>query len=158
MAHPKEEQTLIIIKPDAIHRGLLGQIMSRFERKGLKIIGMKMIEVSDALVNEHYGHHKEKPFFASLKGYMQSTPVVVVALAGINAVNATRLIVGPTAGHAADAGSIRGDFAMSTQSNLVHASDSVENGQTEIARFFSSEELFDYQRNDFAVVYSDASE
>lgn len=156
MSHPKEERTLVIIKPDAIHRGLLGEVVTRFERKGLKIIGMKMIEIGDVLVEEHYSHHKDKPFFTDLKRYMQLAPVVVIALAGIKAISATRLIVGPTAGYEADAGSIRGDFSMSIQSNLVHASESDEVAESEIARFFSEHELFNYKKHDFELVYSDA--
>ena len=155
MKHPKEERTLIIIKPDAIHRGFFGEVVSRFERKGLKIIGMKMIKMTDILLDDHYSHLKDKPFFDSIKEYMKSSPVVVMALSGINAVSATRIIVGPTKGHKADAGSIRGDFSMSGQSNLVHASDSPEGGETEVSRFFDSEEIFDYTKLDARYVYSD---
>lgn len=157
MEHSKEERTLIIIKPDAMHRGLLGEIMHRFERKGLKIIGMKMMHIDDKTIEKHYSHHKDKPFFEDLKQYMQSTPVVVAVLSGINAVSAVRTIVGPTAGYEAPAGSIRGDFAMSIQSNLVHASEDSDTAREEISVFFSEEELFAYERNDFSVVYSDAS-
>ena len=149
MAHPKEEKTLIILKPDAVHRGLLGEVVSRFERKGLKIIGVKMITLEDALIEAHYAHIKDKPFFAGIKNFMKTAPVVVMALSGINAVSATRTIVGPTKGFEAAAGTIRGDFSLSMQSNLVHASDSVENGIAEIARFFKEDELCDYKRNDF---------
>lgn len=155
MTENQEEKTLIIIKPDAIHRSLLGEIVARFEKKGLKIIGLKMIEIGDFLLEDHYAHHKDKPFFASLKEYMQSAPVVVLALSGFNAISATRLIVGPTAGYAADAGSIRGDFSMSVQSNLVHASDAPETAEVEIARFFKPEELFSYRKHDFPLVYSE---
>ena len=157
MSESQTERTLVIIKPDAIHRGLLGEIMQRFERKGLSIVGMKMMRAHDELLEDHYSHHADKPFFEELKNYMQETPVVVVALSGINAIQATRLIVGPTAGYEADAGSIRGDLAMSIQSNLVHASDSSESAEEEVARFFRDEELYEYTRNDFSVVYSDAS-
>lgn len=142
------------MKPDAIHRGLLGEILNRFERKGLKIMGMKMVEIGDEVWEEHYAHHKGKPFFDELKEYMQQTPVILVALSGVNAIKATRLIVGPTAGHEADAGSIRGDFSMSVQSNLVHASDSPETAKEELERFFDEDELFDYKRQDFDIVYS----
>jgi len=155
MAHEKEEKTLIIMKPDALHRGLLGQIISRFERKGLKIIGMKMIELEDVLLEDHYSHIKDKPFFIGLKNYMKSSPVVIMALSGINAISATRLIVGPTKGYEADAGSIRGDFSLSTQSNIVHASDSVDAANEEIKRFFKEEDMFDYKKNDFDYVYSE---
>lgn len=149
MAHPKEEQTLIIMKPDALHRGLVGDIIHRFERKGLKIVGMKMMELEDALIDAHYAHLRDKPFFNGIKKFMKSSPVIVLALSGINAVSATRLIVGPTKGYEADAGSIRGDLSLSTQSNIVHASDSVEAAKEEVARFFHSGELFDYKKHDF---------
>lgn len=157
MAHPKEEQTLIIFKPDALHRGLLGEIVHRFERKGLKIVAMKMMTLHDALVEEHYAHHKDKPFFPSIKKFMQSAPVVVVVLSGINAISAVRLLVGPTKGHEAPAGTIRGDFSINGQSNIVHASDSSDSAKKEIARFFDTKEVFDYERNDFRFVYGDES-
>ncbi len=149
MTHPKEEKTLIILKPDAVHRGLMGEVIGRFERKGLKIVGMKMVQLEDALIDAHYAHIADKPFFAGIKTFMKTSPVVLMALSGINAVESTRLIVGPTKGYEAAAGTIRGDLSLSTQSNLVHASDSVENGKVEVARFFKDEELFEYKRNDF---------
>lgn len=152
MEKMKEEKTLIIMKPDCVVRGLVGEIITRFERKGLKIAGIKMIELADVLIEEHYAHHKDKPFFHSLKNFMQSAPVVVMAVVGFRAVEAVRIIVGPTMGFKADAGSIRGDFAMSNQ-NIVHASDSVENGEAEIKRFFNELELFDYNRADYTSVY-----
>jgi nucleoside-diphosphate kinase len=155
MAHPKEEKTLIILKPDAIHRGLLGQVVSRFENKGLKIVGMKMMELEDAVLAAHYSHIADKPFFGGIKTFMKSAPVVVIALSGIGAVAATRLIVGPTKGFEAAAGTIRGDFSLSIQSNLVHASDTIDGGVEEVSRFFSKEEIFDYKRNDFDYVYAD---
>lgn len=155
MAHPKEEQTLIIIKPDALHRGLLGEVVHRFERKGLKVVGMKMMKLEDAILEAHYAHLKDKPFFNGIKNFMKSSPVVVMALSGIKAISATRLIVGPTKAYEADAGSIRGDLSLSTQSNMVHASDSPENAKEEIGRFFSKEELFDYKKQDFDYVYAD---
>ncbi len=152
MAHPKEERTLIIFKPDAVHRGLMGEVISRFGRKGLKIVGLKMLELEDALIEAHYAHIKDKPFFAGIKEYMKKAPVVVMALSGINAVNATRLIVGPTKGYEAAAGTIRGDFSLSTQSNIVHASESLEAATAELKRFFNADELFDYTRNDFSYI------
>jgi len=151
-----EERILIILKPDALQRGLVGEIFHRFERKGLKIIGLKMIELEDLILDEHYAHHKDKPFFGSLKLYMKSTPVIILVLSGIKAIPAIRLIIGPTRGYEADAGSIRGDFAMSGQSNIVHASDSTENAEQEIKRFFKPEELFEYQKPDFPWLYSDS--
>ncbi len=149
MTHPKEEKTLIILKPDAIHRALAGEMISRFERKGLKIVGIKMMQFEDALLEEHYAHIKDKPFFGGIKTFLKTSPVIVMALSGIQAVSATRLIVGPTKAYEGAAGTIRGDFSLSTQSNIVHASDSVENGKIEVARFFKDDELFDYKRNDF---------
>lgn len=148
------ERTLIIIKPDALQRNLLGEIVQRFERKGLKIVGMKMGLITDEKVAEHYSHHVDKPFFPGLKGFMQSAPVVFMALEGVEAVEAVRLITGETKGRTADAGTIRGDLAMSMQANIVHASDSVENGQAEIARFFEEGELYDYKKWDSEWVYS----
>ncbi len=155
MAHAKEEKTLIILKPDAVHRGLVGEVVSRFERKGLKIVGMKMIQLGDALIDAHYAHIKDKPFFGGIKDFMKRAPVIVMVLSGIGAVAATRIIVGPTKGYEAAAGTIRGDLSLSTQSNIVHASDSVETAQVEVARFFADSELLDYERNDFGFIYAD---
>ncbi len=151
------ERSLIIIKPDAIQRNLLGQIIERFERKGLQIIGLKMVQLEDLLLDEHYAHHRDKPFFDSLKRYMQSAPVVLLALSGKNAVKAIRLIVGQTQGYEADAGTIRGDFALSGQSNIVHASDSPINAEAEIERFFKPADLFVYTKADFSYIYSELS-
>lgn len=151
----KFEKSLIIIKPDAIQRNLVGEIIHRFERKGLKIIGLKMMTVHDTLVEEHYSHIKDKPFFPGIKNFMQSSPVVVMALEGINAVSAIRTIVGPTKGFEASGGTIRGDYSMSMQSNIVHASDSVENGLLEVGRFFDEGELFSYKKVDVEFIYAD---
>jgi len=115
----------------------------------------KMIKIEDVVVEEHYEHLKEKPFFQTLKNYMQSSPVVAMVLSGVNAISATRLIVGPTKGYEADAGSIRGDLSLSMQSNLVHASDGPETAEKEVKRFFKEEELFDYKRIDYKLVYSE---
>ncbi len=155
MSQPVHEKSLIIIKPDAVQRNLIGEIVGRFERKGLKIIGLKMMSVADATLEEHYSHIKDKPFFPGIRDFMKSSPVVVVALEGINAVSAIRLLVGPTKAWEANAGTIRGDFSLSTQSNIVHASDSVENGELEISRFFAPEELFVYQKIDTDFVYAE---
>lgn len=149
MTHPKEEQTLIILKPDAVHRGIIGEIVARFEKKGLKIIGMKLVQLGDAILESHYAHIKDKPFFAGIQKFMQASPVVVMVLSGINAVAATRLILGPTKASEAPAGTIRGDFSLSMQSNIAHASDTIENAKVEVERFFSNDELFAYKRNDF---------
>jgi nucleoside-diphosphate kinase len=149
------EKSLIIIKPDAVQRNLVGEIVSRFERKGLKIIGLKMIGVEDAVLEEHYAHIKDKPFFPGIRDFMKSSPVIVMALEGINAVSAIRLLVGPTKAWEANAGTIRGDFSLSTQSNIVHASDSVEAGVLEISRFFAEDEIFSYTKIDTDFVYSE---
>lgn len=153
--HPKEERTLILLKPDALQRNLLGEVIHRFERKGLRIVGLKMIQLDDVLIEEHYGHLKDKPFFAGIKKYISSAPIVAMVLSGIGAVDAVRLLVGPTKGYEAPAGTIRGDFSMSTQANLVHASDSKETAEKEVKRFFEEEELFSYKKLDFETIYSD---
>lgn len=150
-----KEKTLIIIKPDTLQRNLLGEVITRFEKKGLKILGLKMISIDDALIAEHYQHHKDKPFFDDLKKFMQSAPVVVIVLEGFSAINAVRLIVGPTSGREADAGSIRGDLSMSKGHNIVHASDSIESAEKEIYRFFNEDELFGYKKMDFSAIYDE---
>lgn len=141
------ERTLIIIKPDAVQRGLTGEILRRFEARGLRIIGMKFIQVSRELAEKHYAIHKERPFFGSLVNYITSSPVVVIALEGTNAVEAARGTIGATNPTKAAAGTIRGDFALEIGRNLVHGSDSVENGQIEVANFFDESELVSWQRN-----------
>lgn len=141
------ERTLIIIKPDAVQRGLIGQIISRFEARGLRIIGMKFMLVSEALAKRHYAEHEGKGFFDSLVGYITSSPVVVMALEGSNAVAAARMTIGSTRPYEAAAGTIRGDFALEVGRNLVHGSDSVESGQREVANFFEESELVSWPRN-----------
>ncbi|MBI3956428.1 MAG: nucleoside-diphosphate kinase [Candidatus Kerfeldbacteria bacterium] len=142
------ERSLILLKPDAVQRNLLGEILHRFERKGLKVIGLKMLRLDDALLDEHYAHHKDKDFFLDLKRFMKSAPVAAIVLEGMNAITSIRLIVGPTKGHEADAGTIRGDFSLSGSANLVHASDSPETAEQEIRRFFVPDELFEYDKVD----------
>lgn len=158
MSRPNDEKSLIIIKPDSIQRNLVGEIVSRFERKGLKIIGLKMMNLETAILEEHYAHIKEKPFFPGTRDFMKVCPVVVMALSGINAISAIRLIVGPTRAWEANAGTIRGDFSLSTQSNIVHASDSVEAGELEVGRFFKEDELFSYEKIDTDFVYAEHKE
>jgi len=150
----KEERILVIVKPDAIVRGLIGEVFTRFERKGFKVIGTKMAKLGDVALDEHYSHIKDKPFFPGIKKFMTAAPVILVALSGVNASAAARLIAGQTAGDEADAGTIRGDLSMSVQSNVVHVSDSVEAGEEEVTRFFQESELFDYDRPDAHFVYS----
>ncbi len=138
------QTTLVIIKPSAIQRALVGEVISRFERKGLQIIGFKMVCLSDEMLKVHYAHLKDKPFFNRIKNSMQVTPVFVIALKGLDAVEVVRKMVGSTNSRTAMPGTIRGDYSMSVQENIVHTSDSVENSATELARFFNEEELFDY--------------
>jgi len=150
-----KERTLIILKPDALQRNLLGKIIERFEQKGLKIVGLKMMQLNDVLLEQHYAHHKDKPFFAELKRFMKSSPVVVAVLEGLEAVRLVRLICGATSGRQADVGTIRGDFSMSTQANIIHVSDSPETAEKEIWRFFNNNEIFDYQKIDFTQIYGE---
>ena len=140
------QRTLILVKPDALQRDLLGEVIRRFELKGLKIVGMKFIRLTDEMLDEHYAHLADKPFFGSLKKFMMQTPVVGMVLEGIDCVEAVRKIVGSTNPRVADAGTIRADFSMNVPSNLIHASDSAENAVTEIKRFFVDDELFAYEK------------
>lgn len=158
MPRPSDEKSLIIIKPDALQRNLVGEIIKRFENKGLKIVGIKMISVEDAVLEEHYSHIKDKPFFPGIRDFMKACPVIVAAVSGINAVSAIRLLVGPTKAWEANAGTLRGDFSLSTQSNIVHASDSIEAGEIEIKRFFKSDEIFSYDKIDTDFVYAEHKE
>jgi len=149
------ERTLILIKPDAIQRGLIGNIITRFEQKGLKLAGIKFIKLTDALLNDHYCHHADKPYFAGIRRFMQLTPVVALCLEGLDCVETARRLCGITKSREAAAGTIRGDWAMSIQANLVHASDSIGTAETEIARFFNPSELFDYQSALTSTIYSE---
>jgi nucleoside-diphosphate kinase len=133
---------------------LIGEIISRFERKGLKIIGMKMMSVDNVKLDEHYGKYSDKPFFVHLKKFMQSSPVVAMVWEGVEAVSAVRLIAGSTKGREADAGTIRGDLSMSLQTNVIHVSDPKEDPEAEIKRFFGDDELFDYEKIDMFYLYS----
>ena len=148
------EKTLIISKPDALQRNLVGEIVTRFEKKGLKVVGMKMVELDDLKLKEHYAHHKDKPFFGNLKKFMKSAPVILLALEGSQVIEACRIICGSTKGVEADAGTIRGDLAM-TNWNLVHASDSLETAEAEIKRFFAEDELFNYGKLDASMIYEE---
>jgi nucleoside-diphosphate kinase len=141
------ERTLIIVKPDGVQRGLTGEIIRRFEARGLRIIGMKFMQVSRELAEKHYAVHRERPFFGNLVNYIISSPVVAIALEGTNAIAAARQTIGATKPAEAAAGTIRGDFALEIGRNLVHGSDSVENGQIEVANFFTDAELVSWPRN-----------
>ncbi|MFP3950187.1 MAG: nucleoside-diphosphate kinase [Candidatus Micrarchaeia archaeon] len=149
------EKTLILIKPDAFQRGIVGSILSRFEQKGLKILGMKMLKMSPELSKEHYAHLLDKPFYPGLEKFMTSAPLLALAVEGQEAVEVVRKIVGVTNARNAEAGTIRGDFSMSTGRNAIHASDSRETAEKELARFFKPEELFDYPLNNWDFIYAE---
>ncbi|MBI2453076.1 nucleoside-diphosphate kinase [Candidatus Peregrinibacteria bacterium] len=149
------ERTLVLIKPDAIQRGLIGQILNRFERKGLKLIGIKMMRLDDVILCEHYAHIADKPFFAGVSKFMQSTPVIAVCFEGLEVVSAVRLLCGITKSREANSGSIRGDFAMSVSCNIIHASDTSETALKEVQRFFRDDELFDYDKTEYLHVYGE---
>ncbi|MBU0578317.1 nucleoside-diphosphate kinase [Patescibacteria group bacterium] len=149
------ERTLVLIKPDGIQRGLVGEVTKRLERKGLKLVGMKMMHLEDAIILEHYAHLVDKPFFEGMKQFMQSTPVIAQCWEGVEAVDAVRIIVGITKAREADAGSIRGDLSMGFQCNVVHASDNTDNAKREVERFFKEGELYDYDKTEYMHVYSD---
>lgn len=147
------ERTLVILKPDAIQRGLIGEIILRFERRGLRIAGMKLLQVSDALARRHYAVHEGRPFFDGLIRFITSGPVVVMALEGKDAIAVTRSTVGATAPGKAAPGTIRADFGMDIGFNLVHASDGAETAAQELALWFAEDELVSYSRVIDAWIY-----
>ncbi len=140
------ERTLIIFKPDAMNRGLVGRILSRFEDKGLRVAGMKLQQSPREQVEQHYAVHKERPFYGALVDFMTSSPVIVAVLVGPSAIGVVRGLLGATNGVEAAPGTIRGDFGLDKQYNLVHASDGPDTAAQEIALFFKPEELVNYQR------------
>lgn len=149
-------QTLVLIKPDALQRGLVGNIISRFEQKGLKIVGLKMVQMDEKLSENHYAKIKENhpDIFLRLQKMITSAPVIAMVLEGVDVVETVRLIVGTTKARGAEAGTIRGDFAMSIQNNVVHASDSNENAKLEIGRFFKSDEIFNWNWSICNLIYA----
>lgn len=149
------EKTLVIFKPSAIDRRLVGKIISRIEDKGFVIAGIKMMQLDEKILREHYAHLVDKPFFPSLVESMTSTPVIVACLAGVEAVRVFREMTGVTNGRNAAPGTLRGDFCMSSQTNIVHASDSVENAKIELDRFFSEGEIFNYLPSNVKYFYGD---
>jgi nucleoside-diphosphate kinase len=138
------ERTLIILKPDAVQRGLCGEILTRFEKKGLQIVGAKFMTISQQLAETHYQPHKGKPFYAGLVKFMTSSAVLVLALKGKDAIAISRKMMGATFGSKAEPGTIRGDYGVSNSFNLIHGSDSVESAQRELGLFFKPEELIDW--------------
>lgn len=147
------EQTLCILKPSAVGRFLMGEIISRIERKGLIISGMKMMQLDEEILRAHYAHLVDKPFFPEIVKSMTATPVVVLAISGVDAVNVFRAMTGVTNGRQAQSGTLRGDFCMSNQANIVHASDSEENAATELNRFFKPEEIFNWTPQQISYLY-----
>lgn len=140
------EKTFVILKPDAVQRLLVGQIISRFEQHGLKLVAMKFLQVSTELAQEHYAVHKERPFYKDLIDYITASPVVALVVEGPNAIKMVRNMVGATNPLEAASGTIRGDFGMEIGRNLVHASDGEETAKTEIALWFGEENLVQYNR------------
>jgi nucleoside-diphosphate kinase len=141
------ERTLVLIKPDGVQRQLVGRIIDRYEERGLKLVGLKLIQVDRALAERHYAAHREKPFFAGLVDFIVSSPLVAAALEGPNAIAVVRAINGATRPHEAAPGTIRGDYALETAQNIVHASDGAEAAVAELALWFDPGELFDYERD-----------
>lgn len=144
---PRTERTLVLIKPDGVQRQLVGRILARYEERGLKVAGLKLVHVDRALAERHYAVHREKPFFDSLVEFIISAPLVALALDGPNAIAVVRAINGATRPHEAAPGTVRGDFALETAQNIVHASDAPETAVDELALWFSPHELFDYGRD-----------
>lgn len=148
------ERTLVIIKPCALQRGLAGEILSRFERKGLKIVALKMYRFTKEKCAEHYSHLTQKPFYHIIEASMMAAPVILVCLEGVDAVSVVREMTGSTNGRKALPGTVRGDYCMSHQENIIHASDSPENAQAELKRFFSEEDYFEYDSSLLPYLYA----
>ena len=136
------EESLVLLKPDCLEGRKCGEVLKRFEEAGFEVYGVKMMRLSDEILQEHYAHLTNLPFFPEIQGFMQSSPVVAIALRGENAIAHIREMVGPTDSTVADKGTIRADFGQDKMQNVVHASDSIENGQAELKRFFGEDELF----------------
>ena len=148
------EQTFVILKPSTIQRGLIGEVIDRFQKKGLIVAGIKMMQLNEEILREHYAHLVDRPFFPSLVKSMMATPVIVMCLRGKDVVTVVRSLTGATNCRQAEPGTIRGDYGMSGQENIVHASDSDENAAIEIKRFFKPEEIFDYTPLTLTALYS----
>lgn len=149
------EKTVVLVKPDGVQRGLIGEIIHRFERKGLKLSALKMMNLTDDIIDEWYAHHKERPFFPALKSFMTSYPIIAMVWEGTEVTAVVRKMIGSTQGRTADIGTIRGDFAVSTQMNLIHASEDQEAAKKEIGILFEDSDMFDWQRTDVEHLYGD---
>jgi len=148
------QKTLVILKPSCLQRGLVGEVTKRFEQKGLRLAGMKMCQLTDEQMSQHYAQHQGKPFFQQLKDAMMVTPVIVCCYEGVDAVEVVRQMAGTTNGRKALPGTIRGDLSMSFQENIVHTSDSPETAAIELRRFFRDDEIFDYPQPQFPFLYA----
>ena len=148
------DKTLIILKPSTIQRGLIGKVIDRFQQKGLTVAGIKMMKLDETILREHYAHLVDRPFFPSLLRSMMATPVIVMCLKGKDVVEVVRAMTGATNSRKAAPGTIRGDFGMSGQENIIHASDSNENAEIEVNRFFKPEEIFEYSPITTPAIYS----
>lgn len=140
------ETTLILLKPDTVERALIGQVIARLEAKGLKIVWLKMMQLDDSIINEHYDFLMDKPFFPAMRNYMTRTPVVALAVKWTSAVKTVRNLTWATNPQEANPGSIRWDFALTIDANIIHASDTPENAEKELNRFFGWKDIFDYKR------------
>ncbi len=148
------EKTLVIIKPGAIQRGLIGEVIHRFERKGLQLCGIKMMQLTDEILAEHYAHLVQRPYFKRIKDSMMITPVIICCWKGLEAVHIVHEMAGKTNGREAAFGTIRGDFSMSVQENIIHTSDSIETAKVELARFFTEDEIFQFDHTDLTYLYA----
>ena len=148
------EKTLVLLKPCTLQRGLVGEIVSVFEKKGLQICGMKMMQLSDEMLSEQYAHLSEKPFYQREKDAMMTAPVIAMCLKGVDAIAAVRALAGPTNGRNAAPGTIRGSYCMSFQENIVHASDSPETAAVELKRFFRDDEIVEWKQSIFSSLYA----
>lgn len=148
------EKTLVILKPCCLQRGIIGEVIQRFEKKGLQLCGIKMMQLTDEILKEHYAHLAHKPFFKRIKDSMMISPVIVCCWKGLEAVQVVRAMAGTTNGRQAPPGTIRGDFSMSVQENIVHTSDSVDTAAIELARFFNNDEIFEFNQHQLDFLYA----
>ena len=151
------ERTLVLVKPDGIQRGLAGEIVSRLESRGLRIVGLRMLRVDEALAKRHYAEHEGKPFFDGLIAYITSSPIIAAVLEGTRAIEVVRKTIGATNPADADPGTIRGDLSVELGRNLIHGSDGPDSATREIALFFDESQLFDYERDVDRWIFEDAS-
>ena len=147
------EKTFIMVKPDGVQRGLIGDIMARFEKKGFKLAGAKLMQVSEDLAKEHYGEHKERPFYGELVDFITSGPVFAMVWEGEDVITTSRTMIGATNPAEATPGSIRGDYAITVGKNIIHGSDSAESAAREIGLFFNDDEIVDYNKDNSSWIY-----